>query len=244
MQSSCIARTSQPRRCARFETLLALEPNNPGYNNLKAAILARIGEFQQTIEIYAAVLAAYPQQPKIWMSYGHALKTKGREEDSIAAYAKSIELLPDLGEAYWSLANLKDLSFHAGAVDAIACAAAARRSVGRESLSPCILRWEGARGPGDYAASFEHYAHGNRMRRSMLRYAPEELTAHVRRSKALLTREFLSEAQRLRGCGAGSHSSLWGYRARAQRSSSRCCRAIRKSKARWNCPISLQLRKP
>ena len=40
--------------------LLEKDPRNPGYNNLKAAILARIGELKDSIEIYAGVLAEYP----------------------------------------------------------------------------------------------------------------------------------------------------------------------------------------
>ena len=52
-----------------------------------------------------------PEQAKIWMSYGHALATAGREQDSIAAYRRCIELEPHFGEAYWSLANLKTFRF-------------------------------------------------------------------------------------------------------------------------------------
>ncbi len=51
-------------KCAKAlqetESLLALEPHNPGYKNLKAAILARIGDFEQSIDLYATVLAAHP----------------------------------------------------------------------------------------------------------------------------------------------------------------------------------------
>jgi len=189
-----------------IESLLALEPNNPGYNNLKAAILGRIGEFQQSIEIYAGVLAAYPQHPKIWMSYGHALKTKGREADSVAAYAKSIDLLPELGEAYWSLANLKTFRFTQAQVDAM------RAQLQRTELSDenrfhlHFAMGKALEDAGDYAASFEHYAHGNRMRRSTLRYAPEKLTAHVRRAKALLTKEFFAERS---GFGAAAPDPIF-----------------------------------
>ena len=175
------------------EALLALEPRNPGYNNLKAAILARIGEYQQSIEIYAAILAAYPQQPKIWMSYGHALKTKGREDDSVAAYRKSIELLPSLGEAYWSLANLKTFRFTPAQVDAM------RVQLQRSDLSEedryhlHFAMGKALEDACDHVGSFEHYGHGNRIRRAMLRYVPEEMTTRVRRRKALLTRAFFAE---------------------------------------------------
>jgi len=48
-----------------LETLLALEPRNPGYLNLKAAVLARIGDYTDALEVYRGILNAHPQQPKI-----------------------------------------------------------------------------------------------------------------------------------------------------------------------------------
>ncbi len=79
------------------DQLLAKEPRNPGYPNLKAAILANLGDYRGSIEIYQSVLRDYPHQPKIWMSYGHALKTEGRQEESIAAYRRAIAHGADAG---------------------------------------------------------------------------------------------------------------------------------------------------
>jgi predicted Zn-dependent protease len=189
-----------------IESLLALEPRNPGYNNLKAAILARIGEYQQSIEIYAAVLAAYPLQPKIWMSYGHALKTKGRETESIAAYHKSIELQPGLGEAYWSLANLKTLRFTQAQVGAMRVQLERTDLPEEDRFHLHFAMGKALEDAGAYAESFQHYADGNRMRRSMIRYVPEDLAAHVRRSKGLLTRAFFDER---RGFGAAAPDPIF-----------------------------------
>src|SRR5581483_3217312 len=82
-------------------------PADPGYLNLKAACLTLTGDYEAAIGLYEAVLRRHPAQPKAWLSYGHALKTAGRQGDSVAAYRKSLALSPSLGEAYWSLANLK-----------------------------------------------------------------------------------------------------------------------------------------
>ena len=187
-------RQNKPAAALReIEALLALEPRNPSYNSLKAAILARIGDYQQSIEIYESVLAAYPQQPKIWMSFGHALKTKGREEESIAAYRKSLELTPSLGEAYWSLANLKTYRFSSADLQQM------RLQLDRESLAEedryhlHFAMGKALEDARSYPESFENYAHGNRIRRAGIGYAPEEMSAHVRRSKALLTREFFAQ---------------------------------------------------
>ena len=60
------------------------------------------------------MLARFPDQPKIWMSYGHVLKTVGRLEDGIAAYRRALAVAPALGEVWWSLANLKTVRLGAG----------------------------------------------------------------------------------------------------------------------------------
>jgi tetratricopeptide (TPR) repeat protein len=200
-------RQNKPAAALReIESLLTLEPRNPSYNSLKAAILARIGEYQQSIEIYEAVLAAYPQQPKIWMSYGHALKTKGREEHSIAAYRKSTGMQPSLGEAYWSLANLKTFRFAAAELQTMRSQLARADIAEEDRFHLNFALGKALEDAGDYPASFENYAEGNRIRRSSIRYAPGEITAHVRRSKALFTRGFFDARS---GCGATSADPIF-----------------------------------
>ena len=57
------------------------------------------------------LLADDPSQPKVWLNYGHALRTAGPLADAVAAYRRAIALAPGLGDAYWSLANLKVAPF-------------------------------------------------------------------------------------------------------------------------------------
>jgi len=200
-------RQNKPAAALReVESLLALEPRNPGYRNLKAAILARIGEFEQSIEIYADVLAAHPEQARIWMSYGHALKTHGREPDSIAAYEKSIALLPSLGEAYWSLANLKTVRFSPPQIEAMRAQLARGDLQDEDRFHLHFSMGKALEDAGQYAESFEHYAQGNRLRRLGIRYSPEEMSAHVRRSKALFTAEFFAAR---RGWGTDSAAPIF-----------------------------------
>jgi predicted Zn-dependent protease len=187
-------RQNQPAAALRaVNGLLEKEPRNPGYNNLKAAILARIGELKDSIDIYAGVLAEYPAQPKIWLSYGHALKTNGREPESIEAYKKSIELQPSLGEAYWSLANLKTARFTDSELKAM------RRQLELTDLPvDDRLHLHFAVGKAledncEYSASFEHYAHGNRLRRSQMGYRPDEMSTHVARIKSQFDAKFFAD---------------------------------------------------
>ncbi|HET6592321.1 MAG TPA: tetratricopeptide repeat protein, partial [Xanthomonadales bacterium] len=96
---------------AEAEKLLAMEPDNPNFLVLKGTILVRMGSHAEALEIYERVLGSYPRQARAQMNYGHTLKTVGRLDESIAAYRRCIELSPGVGEAYWSLANLKTFRF-------------------------------------------------------------------------------------------------------------------------------------
>ncbi|MDB6084528.1 MAG: hypothetical protein JWN43_2409 [Gammaproteobacteria bacterium] len=183
-------------KCAQalpqIERLVASDRQNPGYRNLKAAVLATLGEYSESLDLYEAVLKEYPDQAKVWMSYGHALKTARRQNDSIAAYRKAILIQPTLGEVYWSLANLKTFRFTDTDV------AQLRAALGREGLTADDrMHFEFALGKAledaaSYEESFAHYAAGNAIRREHHRYNADEHTAYVRRSKALYTPDFFA----------------------------------------------------
>lgn len=191
--------TKSLQALAQIERLLAGEPHNAGYRNLKAAALARIGEYERAIEIYRDVLREYPGQAKVWMSLGHALKTAGKRTESIDAYRRSISLAPQLGETYWSLANLKTYRFESGDIEAM------ERQLKRSELTPDDrFQFHFALGKayedeGDFARSFGHYDEGNRLRRQTIHYSIDETTNYTRRCKAIFTRDFY--AARV-GCGS------------------------------------------
>jgi tetratricopeptide (TPR) repeat protein len=176
----------------QIDVLEKIDPRNPSYRNLKAVVLVKIGNYQESIEIYADVLAAHPEHAKLWLSYGHALSTAGREQDSIAAYRKSIELEPHFGEAYWSLANLKTFRFGPEEKQAM------RFQLARGDLSEeDRLHFDFAMGKaledeGSYPDSFAHYAKGNELRRARVDFDAEEMSGFVRQSIQLFSAEFFA----------------------------------------------------
>ena len=64
---------------------------------------SKLGDYENALATYEAVLRRVPGQAQVWMSYGHTLKTAGRTDDAIAAYRRAIELQPGFGGAWWSL---------------------------------------------------------------------------------------------------------------------------------------------
>jgi tetratricopeptide (TPR) repeat protein len=186
---------------AEIDYCLSIEPHQIGYRNVKAAILGALGEYEASLRLYREVLDAYPNQARIWMSYGHALKTSGRDAEGIRAYRKSIELDPELGESYWSLANLKTLRFDAQEVGAMRRALGAKDLDAQERFHFHFALGKALEDEADFAGSFVHYAEGNRLRRLEIRYDADEHGERLRRSHALFTREFLVERAHA-GCTA------------------------------------------
>ena len=131
---------------AQLEGLLAREPANPAFRNLLAGCLALIGEDARAIEVYEALLETYASQPRIWLNFGHVLD-RGPAMDAAGAYKRAIELAPGLGDAYWSLANLKVAAFTAA--EEAAMATQLRRRIcppttGCICTSPSARRWRTA----------------------------------------------------------------------------------------------------
>lgn len=195
-------RDNKPRDAlVQIDQLLEAQPDSPGFRNLRAAVLARTGEYRQALALYEQLLQQYPNQSKLWLSYGHALKTAGRQADAVAAYRNAWRLEPTFGDACWSLANLKTFRFDAADLAAMRGQLEAE-SLGRDDR----LHFHFALGKAledqqDYAVSFEHYAQGNRLRKEAVPYDAADLSDQVRRSRDLFTPEFLA-ARAGQGCQA------------------------------------------
>ncbi|MEO7379512.1 MAG: tetratricopeptide repeat protein, partial [Sphingomicrobium sp.] len=176
---------------AEADRLIADEPHELGHLALKAAVLVRTGGYDEAIAAYRTILAAHPDQPRLWISLGHVLKTVGRQGDSVAAYRTAIGQADTLGDAWWSLANLKTARFGDDDITAMTVALA-RTTTDQDRYHLEFSLGKALEDRGEWAESFVHYAAGNRLRRAELPYDSDRTTAHVERSRALLTREVLT----------------------------------------------------
>ena len=182
-----------------LEELFRDEPGGLANVSLKAATLGRLGDFDPALALYETVLRRSPNRPRVWMSYGHILKTVGRTEEGIDAYRRAIELNPTLGEAWWSLANLKTVRFEDADISAM------EEALNRPGLKDDDrFHLEFAIGKAKHDAhcsdeAFAHYAEANALRRSYHPYRAEELRRTVDRCIEQFTREMLTSPG---GCDA------------------------------------------
>ncbi len=149
----------------QIDMLLDVDAENAAYLGFRAAALARIGDYDGAFVDYEMALVLSPHSAPLWLRYGHALKTAGRTGDAVAAYRKSLNLKPG-GEAWWSLADLKTVSFTPADI------AAMRTLAQKPDLPPAeraplhFALGRALEEQGDYAASFAQFDLGNALKRS------------------------------------------------------------------------------
>jgi tetratricopeptide (TPR) repeat protein len=162
-----------------LDAVLAAGGADAGNLNLRAAALGRTGDYEEARRIYADLTATFPDHARLWMSYGHILKTLGEQAQSVAAYRRALAIEPSLGEVWWSLANLKTWRFQDDDV-AVMDAALDDESLSEDDrLHLHFALGKALEDRGEAAFSFDHYAKGNRLRRDQLGYDPATASAQV-----------------------------------------------------------------
>ena len=184
---------------AALDRLLAKAPRDAAYRNLLAGALGLAGDAAASEKLYAELVAELPRQPHLRLNHGHALKTIGRTADAMAAYRQAIALAPQLGEAYWSLANLKTARFTDAEIDAMRAALGAVPEAARRDFH--IALGQALEDRKAYAESFTHYAAAAALRRATLDYSADATTAWRHKAEHLLTADFFA-ARADAGCPA------------------------------------------
>jgi predicted Zn-dependent protease len=186
-----------PEALVLAETLGASPVKSPGHDLIKASVLVRLGDQAAAQAIYERLLALRPDQPQVWQNLGHVLKTRGQQADAIHAYRQAVTRQPTMGEAWWSLANLKtaqlgnaDIAVMEAALGALAADGASNPEDVFHLHFSLGKAFEDA---GDYTASFGHYDRGNRLRRSMVRHDADSFSAEVATTARVFTAAFIGE---------------------------------------------------
>jgi tetratricopeptide (TPR) repeat protein len=156
-----------------LDALLLINSANPSFLTAKANILVRIGEHDQAVAIYKTIIANGHDTAGVSLSLGHTLKTIGRHEEAVVAYRSCLDQKDDLGDAYWSLANLKVFKFSDQDIDDM------RRITAREPISRedyfhiAFALGKALEDKKEFEESFVWYRRGNAIRRRLVRYSAD-----------------------------------------------------------------------
>jgi tetratricopeptide (TPR) repeat protein len=178
---------------AAASRLIKIEPENPlGWTTL-ASVWTRLMRQEKALEAYEQAARLRPDESRLRMSIGHVQKTLGRRADSEASYKAALALDPGIGEAYWSLADLKNYAFSDAEIETMQSLLASDR---RERSNEAQLHFALGKAfeqRDQYADAFAHYARGNALRRLDAPFDIENFERRSSRIRAFFDKEFFAE---------------------------------------------------
>lgn len=164
---------------------LAPLPDTPPVMALRGAVLLQLGQEDAAERCFAQVVAVRPDAYAC-LAHGHALRMLGRSAEAVAAYRAAIVQAPTLGEAWWSIADLKtaDVSDTDRATMRDMLASGAIDIASRSHFAFALGHAEEK--AGDFEAAFAHYREGNALRRAIEPHDPAPHDALVAAALAAL----------------------------------------------------------
>ena len=174
-----------------FDRVIALDQGNAQAHFLRAATLAPAAFTHEAIAAYERCLELRPKHVGALLGLGHLLKAVGRYHEAVASYDACIALRPDLGETYWSLANLKTYRFDDETVSEME-----KRITGGGLSTQSEVNFLFALGKayedrGNFERGWEYYRSGNDKQRAASSYDPVQTEVLNDRIVSVFTREFL-----------------------------------------------------
>ena len=174
------------------DRLLATYPTDSSYMALKAQVLRLHGRNAEATALMRQAVEASPSSAKLRLLYGHLLREVGKQAEAIESYRQSLALQPGMGEAYWSLANLKTVRFTEADLEEMQKQLSITAPLDANRAALQFALGKALEDAGRYEQSFEHYADGNALHRALNFYNPQVVRELVARSKALFVPSFFA----------------------------------------------------
>lgn len=172
------------------EPILAKDPYNREAKALRASALGRSGRLQEASKLHEELLEFTEDDPKLWTSYGHLLKTMGQSDLGLKAMRQAVAIAPHSGEAWWNLSNLKTVRFSDDEVAAMESALNSKDISDTDRFHFHFALGKAFEDAKKTDEAFAHYDRANAIRRRSLNYDPRALTAEVDSYIHVFSREF------------------------------------------------------
>ena len=182
-----------PEAEAAVRHLLKIEAENPKNWVLLGTVCTRLMRQPDALVAFEEAARLNPGEVRLRLSIGHLHKTLGRRRECEQAYKDCLDLDPGFGEAYWSLADLKNYVFSDTEITAMQ---ALLKGDGGDDVDQAQLHFALGRAfehKKNYAASFDHYATGNTRRRKTIPFDIEVFEDKTRRVRECFDTPFFAE---------------------------------------------------
>ncbi len=176
-------------------------PENLEFKLLTGATRLGVGDTRGAIRIYRELIEAGHNRKNALLLLGHAEKTAGNIEASVAAYQQLYAQFPDFGDAFWSLANTKTYRFTDAELAHMRDYEQRSSTTETDRVHFCFALGKALEDLGEYESSFDFYERGNAINRRLLMYSAPDIKARAARQKTVCTSALFSEREGV-GCDA------------------------------------------
>jgi len=181
------------RAFAEARTLRERMPGNPAAELAYANQCSAVGKYDEALQVLDRLIDSIDNPANVQMLRGHALKTIGRHEDALDAYRAAYRARPSLGDAWWSLANMKTFRFSDEELERMQTQVDTP-GLGRvDEYHLCFALGKAFEDREQFERAFEFYARGNRLKKDELRYSANRMQADFDRQKAFFTPDRVAE---------------------------------------------------
>jgi tetratricopeptide (TPR) repeat protein len=163
--------------------------------SLKANILRDLGRQDEEVELLGQLAAGEPRPENYLLRMGHALRNLGRTGEAVAAYRKVLETSPHEGSSWWSLANLKTVTFDANDITVMERGLKAPNILPINKVRLHFALGKAFEDRGARQDAFRHYDEGNRLRDSMSAFNRGQMGNWVDADEASYTPTFFAERE-------------------------------------------------
>ncbi|MGA2342254.1 MAG: sulfotransferase [Steroidobacteraceae bacterium] len=181
LSQALLALGDLPEAEAAARRLLRIESENPNNWVQLATVYARLMRQQDALAAFEEAARRSPGEVRLRLSIGHLNKTLGRRRECEQAYKQCLEMDPSMGEAYWSLADLKNYVFSDAEIASMLSLMNGEDGDDQDQAYVHFALGRAFEHKKDYAAAFDHYATGNRRRRKTVPFDIEAFENKTRR---------------------------------------------------------------
>jgi tetratricopeptide (TPR) repeat protein len=191
-----------PEAEAAVRRLLAIEPENVKNWIVLGTVYTRLMRQEDALIAYREAARLNPTEVRLHLSIGHLQKTLGRRAESEQAYKDCLRLDPAFGEAYWSLADLKNYVFSPAEVRAMLALDQGAKGEDEDQAQLHFALGRAFEQEREFATAFAHYAQGNARRRASVPFSIGKFEDKSRRVRTAFNAAFFAARE-----GSGEPSS-------------------------------------
>ncbi len=169
------------------------EPDNPLFQSHFAIESMQVGDHETAFHFFDKVLEKIPDDAATLTSKGHALKTFGRNEEAVESYRAAYRAMPEHGDAFYSLANLKTYSFTASEVSRMKETLESAHLNHMQRVHFCFALGKAYEDAADFEKSFQYYQQGNELKRLQSRYDADRMTSELSAQKNICTKDLFQK---------------------------------------------------